>query len=194
MPATPRGRYSPSPTCDLHLDASSVIGHDALRDGQAQAGPLPRRLGGEERIPDPRRDLLGNARSFVLELDLDLVARPPRADGQPAAAVHRVERVASRAPGRPGGAGPRSRVTSDSAPSSSVANRPGSVPRLVREQLDGLFDQPVEVGRRPAAARLAHELQEAAGDLLAAVGLLLDQPEVGREVGQLVAAGQGAPP
>ena len=58
-------------------------------------------------------------------------------------------------------------------------------PRLVREQLDGLLHQAVDVRLRTAIARLADELKEAARDLLAAERLFLDEGQVRRKVGQL---------
>src|SRR5688500_7942395 len=51
----------------LHLDAAPVIGHDRLGDGQAEAGSLTGRLGGEERIEDPRQHVGAHARPFVGE-------------------------------------------------------------------------------------------------------------------------------
>ena len=56
------------------------------------------------------------------------------------------------------------------------------VARLVAHQLQHLVDQHVHVGGSAAAARIANEVEQAAGDLLAAVGLLLDQREIAREV------------
>ena len=43
---------------------------------------------------------------------------------------------------------------------------------------------------RAAASRIAHELQEASGDLRAAVGLLLDELEIGRKVLEGVETGE----
>src|SRR5437867_10097111 len=77
----------------LDLDPAAVVGHDALRERESEAGALSRRLGREERIEDPAEDLLGHARSLVLELHLDLVADRARSDGEPAAPVHRLQPV-----------------------------------------------------------------------------------------------------
>src|SRR5207247_5609848 len=56
---------------------------------------------------------------------------------------------------------------------------------LVRQELDRLEHDRVQVGGLQAAARVAHELEQASGDLLAAVSLFLDQTEVMAEVGVL---------
>src|SRR5439155_462091 len=77
----------------LDLDPAAVVGHDALRDGETEAGALSRRLGREERIEDPAEDLLVHARSLVLELHLDLVADVARPDGEATAPVHRLQPV-----------------------------------------------------------------------------------------------------
>src|SRR5213593_1646658 len=77
----------------LHLDAAAVIGRDTLGDGQAEAGALPLRLGREERIEDPPENLVWDPRPLVLELHLDVVTEGARADGETAAAVHRLEPV-----------------------------------------------------------------------------------------------------
>ena len=161
QPAAPRGRHSPLPTCDLHLDAPAVIGHDALRDGQPEAGALARRLGGEERVEDPRqRSPSGIPGPSSCELDLDLVAARARADGQAPAALHRLERVRGRARGTPGGAGPRSAVTSGSVGVELGHDRGSSAKRDWCESSSTVFsDQRVDVGRRsagcPARARTA---------------------------------------
>ena len=92
----------------LHLDASSVIGHDALRDREAEARSLPGGLvvknGSKMRartssgIPGP---------SSSNSISTSWRARRVRMVRH-AAAVHRVERVRAPARGTPGGAAPRS--------------------------------------------------------------------------------------
>ena len=63
-------------------------------------------------------------------------------------------------------------------------------PRLVAQELERLLDQDVDLRGRAAASRIAHELQEASGDLLAAVGLLLDELKVSREILEGVETGE----
>ena len=75
-----------------------MVGHDALGDGEAEAGALPRRLGGEERIEDARQHVLGDARPLVDEGDLDLPGRAePRTHDERAASLHGLERVGGEA-------------------------------------------------------------------------------------------------
>ena len=91
----------------LHLDGAAVALHDALRDGQAQAGALGlRRVEGDE---DAVERVLRDARAGVGEAHLDLVGRvarrrvaerelhrrvrPAGAHHQPAAVGHGLHRV-----------------------------------------------------------------------------------------------------
>ena len=55
----------------------------------------------------------------------------------------------------------------------------------MRQKLDGLQHGPVQVGRLAPAPRVTHELEQAPGDLLAAIGFLLDEAEVVPEVADL---------
>src|SRR5207245_11383089 len=57
------------------VDASAMVGDDALRDREPETGSLPRRLRREEGLEDPRQHVVGNAGPGVGEFDLDLVAR-----------------------------------------------------------------------------------------------------------------------
>src|SRR5215468_2711334 len=72
-----------------HLDPAAVIGHDALRDGETETRPLPRRLRREERIEDPGENIVGNARPLVLEI----VADGARANREAPLTLHRLEPV-----------------------------------------------------------------------------------------------------
>jgi hypothetical protein len=70
-----------------------VIGHDALRDRESEAGALSRRLGREERMEDAGEVLLGDPGALVLELDLDRAVAHPRTDRQGTPSLHRLQRV-----------------------------------------------------------------------------------------------------
>ena len=143
----------PLPTTRVHLDASAVIGHDALGDREPEAGPLPGRLGGEEGIEDAGERSPRGSR----------VPRP-RTRSRPRAAPAR-ERMVSV---------PRPSMASsafDAEPEEHLAQLPlvqrhrrqrgvelgrepaGGEARLVRQELDRLRPDRVEVGRRPPAAR-----------------------------------------
>src|SRR5450759_3148214 len=74
----------------LELDPTTVIGHDALADREAEAGPLADRLGREERVEDPRADRRRDPAAIVGDLEHDVVAVGPGGDDDPA-------RVAARA-------------------------------------------------------------------------------------------------
>ena len=66
----------------LDLDPAAVVGDDAVADAQAQAGPAAERLGGEERVEDPRQHVGRDAAAVVGDLDDDLaVDRPGRRPG-----------------------------------------------------------------------------------------------------------------
>jgi hypothetical protein len=47
----------------LSPDAAAVLGDDAVRDGQAEAAPVARLLGGEERVEDAGQVFLRDAGS-----------------------------------------------------------------------------------------------------------------------------------
>ena len=51
-----------------------MLGDDAVADGQAEARPAPRRLRGEERLEDLRKQLFLNPAAGIDELDEQLVA------------------------------------------------------------------------------------------------------------------------
>src|SRR5437764_3002292 len=76
------------------LDVAAVaVDHDPVGDVQAQAGTLADRLGGEERLEDPRPDLLRDTRPAVADLDQDAVVLPRGAQGERALPAHRLYRV-----------------------------------------------------------------------------------------------------
>jgi hypothetical protein len=54
--------------------------------------------------------------------------------------------------------------------------------RLMGQQLERLVDEGVQIRRGAPTPGIANELEQALGDLLATVGLALDQREVPREV------------
>src|SRR5206468_10756620 len=150
----------------LDLDPAAVVGHDALRDGETEAGALSRRLGREERIENPAEDLLGHARSLVLELHLDLVADGARPDGEATAPVHRLQPVRGDAEEHLAelalvdeGWRQLGRRLGDEAAACEAG--------LAREELDRLGHEGVEAGGRAAAAGLTHELEQSPGDPLA---------------------------
>ncbi len=134
--------------------------------------------------------MLGNAGALVLETDLHLArVAPSSRHGQRTLSVHRVERVA-REP------------EEDLAQLPLVGHHVGQlgvqppgepalgVARLVADQLQHLVDQHVQIGGRPPAARIPHEVEQAPGDLLAPVGLLLDQRQIGGKVLERVQVAQ----
>jgi hypothetical protein len=132
-----------------------VIGHHTLRDGEAETGALPRRLGREERIEDPAENLVRDARAFVLELHLDLVAEGARADRETAASVHGLEPVGGDAeehlaelPLVDDGHRQLARELGDELRAREA--------RLMREQLHGLEHEGVQIARRAPVPRLAH--------------------------------------
>src|SRR4030095_12411469 len=100
-----------------------------------------------------------------------------RRDRQGPAPVHRLERIPGEAEEHLSkltfiGEHERERAV-------EIADEPAlGKPRLVTQELQRLLDQDVDLRGRAAATRIAHELQEASGDLLAAVGLLLDELKV----------------
>src|SRR6266511_6361026 len=55
----------------LDIDRSSVPAHDRVGHRQAEAGPLPDRLGREKRLEDAMEVLFWNAAAGVLEPDPD---------------------------------------------------------------------------------------------------------------------------
>ena len=57
----------------LGPEAPLVLGHHAVRDGQAEAPPLAGRLRGEEGIEDAGQVVLGNSGAVVGDLDADPV-------------------------------------------------------------------------------------------------------------------------
>jgi hypothetical protein len=65
------------PDLTFNFDGASVFADDAVDDGQAQAGALLRRLGGEERIEDAAYMLRRNAASIVGDIHAkDAIAAP----------------------------------------------------------------------------------------------------------------------
>src|SRR5512138_2216456 len=54
----------------LELDRAAVLLRDLVADGEAEPGPLPLCLGGEERLEDALRDLRADARAGVRDRQL----------------------------------------------------------------------------------------------------------------------------
>ena len=77
----------------VHLDVAVMLLDDVVDDGQAQAGPLADRLGGEERIEYLFQVLFRDAAAVVLEADGDLLAALFAADRDPALALDGVDGV-----------------------------------------------------------------------------------------------------
>src|SRR5215813_9433408 len=84
-------------------DRTAVLGHDAVTDGQAEAGAV--RAAGEEGGEEPRLIRLGNARTAVLDVDGEMLAHVatsthaqcgfhPRRDHQIALAAEHLDGVA----------------------------------------------------------------------------------------------------
>ena len=152
-----------------------MVGGDALGDGEAEARALPRRLGGEERIEDARQDLVGDARALVLETTSTspIARRRVRTVSVPRPSM--ASSALAESPRKTWRSWPSLATTSGMAGSRSTPSLLLREARLVAQELERLLHERVQVGRRPANARLAHELEQAARDLLAAIGLLLDQ-------------------
>ena len=70
-----------------------ALDDDAPRGGEAEAGAVPDVLGREERVEDPRGELVGNAGAVVGDLDDRAVAVGARGDRDRAALAERVDRV-----------------------------------------------------------------------------------------------------
>src|SRR5437667_5109 len=99
----------------------------------------------------------GHARPLVLELHLHLVADRARPDDEPAASLHRLQTVRGDAEEH---LAELALVDQDLR---QIVGRLGDEAaageaRLVREQLDRLLHDGVEVGGRAPVTRLAHEL------------------------------------
>src|SRR5690606_24708358 len=74
------------------LDAAAVLADDLLADGEAEAGAAG--VAGGEQIEEPPLEAGGDAGAGVGELEAELVARGGSADGEAAAVLHGLERVA----------------------------------------------------------------------------------------------------
>src|SRR2546428_5655820 len=122
--------------------------------------------------------------SLVLELDRDLAADLARSDAERTPSFRRL-------------GGVRREPQAD-LPELALVRRDGrqlrvelgddatvGEARLVRQELDRLQHHRVHVGRAAPAPGVADELEQAPGDLLAAIGLLLDEAEVVREIVEL---------
>ena len=59
------------------------VDNNVMGNVEAQASPLARRLGCEERLVDSGLDFLGNARTIIDDLDNDLIALDRPVDGDP---------------------------------------------------------------------------------------------------------------
>src|SRR3990172_1805074 len=53
------------------VDLPAMLLDDAVADAQAEAGPLPHRLCGEERLEDPAEVFFGDSGAVVLDFHLD---------------------------------------------------------------------------------------------------------------------------
>jgi hypothetical protein len=129
-----------------------VIDHDALCDGEAEAGALSGRLGREEGIEDARQDIRRDARAFVGEGDLHLAVAPPaRRDREGPPPVHRLERIAGEAEEDLAelafiGEHERQRGV-------EIGDEPAlGKPWLVAQELERLLDQDVDLRGRAAAS------------------------------------------
>jgi len=75
----------------VDLDTTAVRGDDALSDREAE--PATVRLAGVERLEHPRKTLGGNPGPGVADREGDVAILPGDLEGQPAAAVHRLDAV-----------------------------------------------------------------------------------------------------
>ncbi len=83
-----------SPGSERDGQVAVVLVHDdPPGDVQPQPGALADRLGGEERLEDPRDDVGRDARAGVADLDLRRVVASPGPEGERAVAAHRLQRV-----------------------------------------------------------------------------------------------------
>src|SRR5207245_572364 len=131
-----------------------MIVHDALGDGEPEAGSLSGWLGREERIEDAAEVLPRNPRPFVFQLELDFATGATRSHNQGSFALHRLERV-------------RSEPEAYLAELALVRRHRRQLgielghhaaprePRLVGQKLGRLHDDAVQVGGGPVAPRFA---------------------------------------
>src|SRR5207248_869083 len=71
-----------APHLALDLDGAAVVADDAEADRQSQPRPLADRLGGEERLEQPRPVLRPDAAAVVLHLDHDAPFSPSPLGGE----------------------------------------------------------------------------------------------------------------
>src|SRR5437764_2350016 len=90
------GEHAASPGFAAHGDAPAMSLDDLVNDGEPQ--PRPTSLGGEERIEDARQILSGDALPGVLDLQESLADLALEPDGDAAAGIGRVARVAEQVP------------------------------------------------------------------------------------------------
>ena len=181
------------------LDLPAVTRHDAVRDRQAEAGPVLR-LRREEGLEAALPDRLAHAGARVLDDAHDAIALGPRRERQGPALRHRVERVEEQVqeglPQLGGIAGHRRhrrevephRVRHGARLGQVAPVRPGRLDHLA----DDLGDVDVLPGTGPAHPR---ELLDAADRLGAVLGDVLDDLELPAQIGRVDLALQelGAP-
>src|SRR6266404_7969434 len=61
----------------LDVDPATVVGHDAVRHGEPEAGALAHVLGGEEWLEDVREGLRADAAALILDGDAQVLPRTP---------------------------------------------------------------------------------------------------------------------
>ena len=159
--------YRAAPHVAAHLHARAEQSRDAIRDGQAETEPLPRRvLATTEFLEQPVDMVWGDARSGVAHLDAQPVPAAPRAKDDAAArgVAHRIGQEVLQHPAQQRGIGMRPRIAMDITQRQPLGRR--DRPELRRQRVEQFAHRDIACLRLQAARIEPRHVEQAAEQVL----------------------------